>query len=524
MLNSKAVALVLFCFLTLEDAFDLQAASALDTIGVTLLRQVDATLTGSGISIAQPEGPADASTPIPFEVNPAAVGRSASVFNYISADGTANTFPNSAGAESGHADAVGANLYSPSTGVGPQIAPVDNYEATYFFNSIIGALVPPAISDPIVNQSFVFQDLTAADQATVEQDYDSYAANHNTLFVSGVGNGGAVMPPATSFNGIGVSAYGGSSSVGPTSDGRSKPDVTAPAGATSFATPYVSGSAAVLLQAAIRGDGGTGTSSRDVRTLKALLINGAVKPAGWINGPTVPLDARYGAGVVNLFNSWEQLRGGQHAFVEATSNNPGSPHPPGSNPNNEPTLIGWDYNSISNPGVVLTKEQVNHYYFNLSGTAATRYTLSSTLVWNRQAGQTAINDLNLFLYNASNNNLVAACTSSVDNVEHLFVTGLAPARYDLQVEKNPTGRVSQSENYALAFDFFNLALNVARTNQTIAISWPLVPAGFTLQSAPSLTPPVSWSPVAATVAISSNQNAVVLPAIGGSQFFRLQGP
>ena len=52
------------------------------------------------------------------------------------------------------------------------------------------------------------------------------------------------------------------------------------------------------------------------------------------NAPT-PLDARYGAGVLNVFNSWNQLKGGKRAFIESTSVLSGTPHPPGANAGNE---------------------------------------------------------------------------------------------------------------------------------------------------------------------------------------------
>jgi hypothetical protein len=512
--------LIAFCALA-----NARAATTLDTIGVTLLRQVDSSLMGNGVNLVHPEGSSTAS-PLDFEVNPEAVGQPVSLFTYISSNGTANVFPNSEGSESSHADSVGLNLYGPSSGVAPQVVHVDNYDALYFVNNVIFALLPPAISGLVVNQSFVFDGLAQSDQMTANQDYDDYAAGHGTLFVSGIGNGGAVLPPATCFNGIGVGAYGGASSTGPNFDGRSKPDITAPAIATSFSTPYVTGSAVLLLQGATRGDGGANTTAAaDLRTLKALLLNGAVKPAGWTNGSTTPLDARYGAGLVNVFNSWQLLRDGQHAFIEATSNTMGAPHPPGTNPNNEPTLAGWDFNSISNPRSVLTyKEEVNHYYFNLSAASSTRYTLQSTLVWNRQSKQTSINDLNLFLYNMANGSLVAASTSAVDNVEHIFASGLAPGRYDLQVQKNPTGQVSQNESYAVAFEFFTLQLNVLKTNGNVAISYPLVPAGFTLQSTTSFVLPTSWSPVSTPASIANNQNLVLLPDTGSALFFRLQGP
>ncbi|HEY3166970.1 MAG TPA: hypothetical protein VGK57_07060, partial [Candidatus Binatia bacterium] len=80
---------------------------------------------------------------------------------------------------------------------------------------------------------------------------------------------------------------------------------------------------------------------------------------------------------------------------------------------------------------------------------------TATLVWNRQQNQTAINDLDLFLYRVPDNALVASSVSAVDNVEHLCVTNLAPGHYNLQVFKSGgiVKRVSNDEPYALAFDF-----------------------------------------------------------------------
>jgi len=83
------------------------------------------------------------------------------------------------------------------------------------------------------------------------------------------------------------------------------------------------------MQAALRGDGGSNTNAAfDMRTIKALLLNGAVKPLGWTNSNSSPLDARYGAGVVNVFNAYEQLAGGKHGFIASTTVGTGGAHPP----------------------------------------------------------------------------------------------------------------------------------------------------------------------------------------------------
>jgi hypothetical protein len=495
-------------------------AGDLDTIGVTTLRQVDPALRGTGVRVAQPEG---TSAVDDFEVNPAATGQPSSLFSYYSSSGTTNGFPNAVGTESGHANAVGGNFYGLTTGAAPNVSHVDNYEALFFINNFIS----PGNSIParVINQSFAF---ATNNQATVDPIYDDYAASRNKIFVSVVGNGGPVLPPGTCYNGIAAGAYA-FSSAGPTLDGRCKPDVTAPDAAqapnsaNSYSAPYVAGSAAILVQAAVRSDGGADTNAAsDLRTVKALLINGAVKPADWTNSTTRPLDARYGAGLVNVFNSWQQLRGGEHSFIESTLVGADNPHPPGANASNEPVLRGWDNNTISTSNT--SQDRVNHYYFNLTGTNS--YTLTASLVWNKQQNKTAINDLNLFVYRMSNSNLVASSVSTLDNVEHIYIPQLTPGRYDLQVLKRGTGKVSDSETYTLAFEMFYLRLSVTQTNGNLLLTWPVAPTAFNLQSTTSLAPPAAWSPVNATVTVDTNSslNVVTLPIGMANEYFRLQRP
>lgn len=505
-------------------------AGEFDTIGGTLLRQVAPTLLGTGVPVGQPEG-FNNGVDGAFEVNPSVVGQPTNLFTWISSNGVAGTFPNSVGSVSDHADSVAGNFYGNGSGVAPQVAHVDNYEADYFFNQFIANA--QSISARVVNQSFIFANadtshLPTNQEQQIDSDYDDFAVQYGVLFVSGAGNSGSVYPAATCYNGIGVGVYPGSTSFGPTPDGRSKPDLVSPgSGATSFSTPYVSGSAAVLIQGALRGDGGADTNSaNDNRTIKALLLNGAVKPSDWTHTTTTPLDPHYGAGVLNVFNSWNQLRGGKHAFIEATTVGNGSAHPPGANAANESALSGWDLNSLSNPTPL--QDQINHYYFNLPGSNS--FTLTATITWLRPhstlLGPSSINDLNLFLYNTANGQLVLSSTSAVDNVEHIYTTALPPGRYDLQVLKNAQSQVSAGETYALAFEFFNLPLSIVESNANVVISWPLAPTGFELQATTNISPPVVWTTVTAPVTVdtNSNRNVVVVPETGENQFFRLQRP
>ncbi len=303
----------------------------LDQIGVTMLRATTTNINGAGIRVAQPE--ASVSTNLPaWEINPANVGQPAGLFTYISEDGSTNVYPNSLGSNSWHADSVGQLLFGIPGGVATNVAHVDNLDADYFASNYIFSSFA-TLDDIVVNQSFTFGNvstniptptnyLSVSDQQQIDSSYDDNAAEHGTLFLSAVNNGGSVSPPGTAYNCIGVAAYGRIySSVGPTLDnGRCKPDITAPNYATSCSTPQVSGAAALLMQAALRGDGGGDTNAAfDLRTIKALLLNGAVKPPDWTNSNSSPLDARYGAGVLNVFNSYEQLAGGKQGVSDQTS-------------------------------------------------------------------------------------------------------------------------------------------------------------------------------------------------------------
>ena len=443
-------------------------AFAIDSeiIGLTALRRERPTITGAGIPVAQPEGQESANG---WEVIPYMNG--SVFFVWTSALGTATNYPNSVGVGSGHASGVATEFYDASIGMAPGVPRVDSYDADYYFmNIVVNKIATPA---RVINQSFVF---SSEPSTAIDPIYDAYAATYNVLFVSGNSNvPDPVYAPGTAYNGISVGIISTSyfSSVGPTSDGRAKPDIVAPHSCcASFSTPDVSGAAALLLQAGAANDGGANTASlaTNASTVKALLLNGAVKTTNWTNGVTRPLDARYGAGVLNIYNSDLQLRGGRRAAIATNNVGAGTAHPPTGGTNNVASLRGWDYSSIQS---TVVNDRVAHYYFNLP-TNGGAFSATATLVWKKNAGPLA--NLDMFLYNAANSNLVTCSTSSVDNVEHLFVPKLPAGRYDLQVLKH--GGVSQSgtESYALAFDFSPVKLSLAKSGTNVVVAWPASPA------------------------------------------------
>jgi hypothetical protein len=510
-------------------------AQFLDQIGVTALRAVTTNLDGRGIPVAQPEA---SLTPDyrTWQVNPAAVGQPTNLFTYVYSNMTATTFPNSLGLESGHADGVANQFYGIPNGVATNVAHVNNYEANDFVDNYVFSSPTRGISAAIVNQSFSFSQQTVPDQQQIDSMYDNYSDTYKILFVSPANNYGVYNPPSnynttnvaapgTAYNCICVGAYQNGvsyNSLGPTLDnGRCKPDITALSDVTSFSTPQVAGAATVMMQAGLRGDGGSGNTTNaasDMRTVKVLLMNGAVKPTDWTNSCSSPLDARYGAGVLNLLNSYEQLAGGKHSPVVSNSVSLNAAHPPTGASGSISTLSGWDFNTNTSS---ITKDRVSHYYFNVTNGPG-NFIVTATLVWNRQSAQTNINNLDLFLYDCANSNLVMCSTSLVDNVQHIYTNNLAQGRYDLQVWKaGGTSTVSASEIYALAWEFVPIPV-LSISGDAAILTWPVYPSGYHVESATSLAAP-AWSTNNLPIpAITNGMNNIQIDATNGAQFFHLR--
>ena len=429
----------------------LHPPNVLDMIGVTQLRHLDSELNGTGVRVAHPEsavaGPAGQ-----YQVNPSVVGQPESLFTWIGDTGqTANEFPNNVGTQGEHANLTGRTFYGRTNleGVAYGVSHVDNFHATRFLDFHIDR--GNSIAAKVVTQSFHTQYSNCPEcNVTTNQRYDDFVAAWGTLIASAVGNGKQFeMLHGVAYNEIGVGAFSVTgvapiySGIGPALDGRSKPDITAPALSTSYSTPLFAGATAVLAQAA---NSTLDTGDNDPRTLKALLLNGAIKPLftpnpayAWIRpSEAQPLDRRHGAGIVNVFNSYKQLQAGRRTPDSGVG-----------------AQSGWDLRAITHENPVRT------YSFTLTGTGL--YNGTATLVWHRREGETSINDLNLSLM--KDGAPIAASVSQVDNVEHLFVQRLEPGTYDLKVERLDNV-VEDPEDYAIAFNFTPVQLIRAVSRKT----------------------------------------------------------
>ena len=108
--------------------------------------------------------------------------------------------------------------------------------------------------------------------------------NDNLVAVVAVNNGAGTAIPAllaSSYNSIAVGVSNGQSSTGPVpissgvdGPGRSKPDIVAPQGATSYATPEVSAAAAMLVQVARSNSASYSLANNNPAVIKAILMAG----------------------------------------------------------------------------------------------------------------------------------------------------------------------------------------------------------------------------------------------------------
>src|SRR5262245_48825006 len=246
-----------------------------EQIGYTSLlnRLGNGTPTGNGIVVTQVEALESANSYLP---NPP------SFPNQSIIDRTVGGLP------SGHATTVGRFYYGDQS-IALGIPQVNAYRvnnpglsgdwlgAGYLRT---GTSLPPLV-DParVQNHSYVGMS-EPNDPGAIEivRRLDFAITRDNVVVVVGVNNGQGNVPflQASGYNSIAVGLSSGNSSFGTTiaeGAGRSKPDLVVPLDLTSFATPVVSASAALLLEtASMKPEPGEATAAGRVETIKAALL------------------------------------------------------------------------------------------------------------------------------------------------------------------------------------------------------------------------------------------------------------
>ena len=320
---------------------------------------------------------------------------------------------------SAHANTVAKNLTGVTTSILPGLADLQVASVgTYRSKSIhMGTFATPEIATwDVENHSLISNVTTYNLNAIWLLDYR--IARDNVTVVIALENGTNAMQPlwGNNYNTIAVGSATGQHSRGGTNldgSGRQKPDLVGTATYTSYATPVVASAAGLLIAETKRTP--SLAVAKDPRTVKALLMAGATKEEfpSWSHTTTQPLDPIYGAGQVNIYNSYVALVSGRIA-AGATMD----------------TTAGWDLGTSAKTGT--------SYYFSVPSGQTLK--LSTALCWHRELTTTnfwvfnsSLNNLNLRLRNVSTGSIVAESASTIDNVEHLYLTAIPAGNYALEV-------------------------------------------------------------------------------------------
>jgi len=348
-----------------------------------------------------------------------------------------NTF----GGYSSHAYEVGCYLAGSATSITPGLTGWSCYEATNYCaqqSLMSGRSGPPMVSTwDIENHSWGGNDMING--KTNLQRMDFRIERDNVVAVVGIDNGCSTpmsMMFANAYNVISVgSSTGDHPHTGSTMEvtGRVKPELVGTATWTSYATPIVSSCATLLVAETKRTP--ALAAARSALVIKALLMAGATKEEfpGWQHTKSQPLDTVYGAGEVNIYNSYKVLVGGRQQPLAGTTL----------------SLNGWDENTSS-----VSPKRL--YYFTVP--SGKKLALSAVLAWYRhvqpdiywQAPVSVVNNLDLVLWKADGSfNLqskVNESISTIDNVEHIYEINLTAGAYALEVVA-PIG----GEKYGIAW-------------------------------------------------------------------------
>lgn len=422
------------------------------------------TPTGIGVRVAQVEAPANdtsgGAAPI-FMPNPSEAEFSGKTVTAVNG--------NPSGSFSSHATGVGRLFYGNTSSIAPGVTQIAAYDANRWFNGLSNPSGTVTIaSTRITNHSWVGTGDTSAETGQILRMVDRQVHRNESIQVVGLANGNANSPLlGGTYNAISVGRTDGGhqrNTVAVAGDSlygavRTAPHLVAPESTTSNATPVVSSVAALLVQtghnagptlsrgsATVSGAGTVYNAERS-ETIKAILMAGADRETSNF-GTTAEitdyrsaghetangLDDRYGAGQVNILNSYHILAGGEQSSMQQGGGDIGR--------------FGFDYSEAF--GGLNGSPRTASYFFS----AGSDLTLFSSLAWNvgvsnDSALTTSFHRLTLSLFDVTANRLLGESSSTLDNTQNLYMKLFAGHRYELRVTAGETGDFSQ--DYALAW-------------------------------------------------------------------------
>ncbi|MGJ8640335.1 MAG: hypothetical protein ACSHYA_13180 [Opitutaceae bacterium] len=358
--------------------------------------------TGSGVGVTQVESPqsgSDANDYLPDQGDDEFSGKT---ITDQTGGGTTSKI---------HGTKVGKNLYGTSTSMAPSIDSIDVYKSSDWLDNEGWETGTPATeNNPLQNHSWI--SFSTSNSTTTRMDYA--VVRDGFLPMAGIYNsdyGDQGIPkdiPETygsMYNGITVGVSDGTHRTGLTSsaDGpdRTKPEIVAPNDFTSYATPYVTAAAAMLIESA-----GTNTTAKQQLVLKATLLAAADKSPfpDWDQTTARPIDDIYGAGQLDVYENYFIQQAGQQAAGSSIDER------------------GWNTDSLSANG--------SHNYTITVPAGFTLRNLSALATWNRTITRRGIGlfvsfragtlpNISLSL-NQQPSGISQTSDSSVDNIEHIW--------------------------------------------------------------------------------------------------------
>jgi len=358
---------------------------------------------GTGVSVTQVETPVSGALATDFMPN----------FGDAEFAGKTITDKSGGGISSSHATNVGRNLYGLTSSIAPGISTVDVYQSSDWLNNQ-GWRTGVPITEPNPLQSHSWVGFSSNNNATARMDFA--VERDNFLPIAGLYNSdfgdqniSSDIPEiyGSMYNGITVGVSDGTHRTGVTSasdgPGRIKPEIVAPNAFTSFATPYVTAAAAMLIESSAVYNADTYPQ----QVLKAILLAGANKSpfADWDQTILRPLDDIYGAGQLDVYESYFIQKAGQQTAGSTIDTR------------------GWNLGNLSS-------SNSEAYTIHIPSGFTLRM-LSVLVTWNRQVTKrefylftrftpAALADISLELTDNSNSSTVQNSDSAVDNIEHIW--------------------------------------------------------------------------------------------------------
>lgn len=433
------------------------------------------------------------------------------------------------GVESGHASDVALHLYGTNTNasyfrvsMSPGVQMVDCYNANTWDDEFLAPLpdrpAPATEVRAVQNHAWIFE--ADASNATTVRDHlrrQDYSINQdNYVCCAGLNNGSASPIPdlfAAGYNVISVGLTNGDHSRGlTTSDmdgpGRRKPEIVAPLEATSFSTAYLSSAAALLREKAnLIGT----TNARRTKTLKAVLLAGATKDEfpGWAKSAAHPIDSIYGAGELNIYNSYHILNGGEQP-----------PNDPGGRPHR-----AWDNLSLSGTSTADYRLTIpaGTYGVELSAFVVWHRTLTDgpAAGFNLTPNELVNYDLTLFLDPVSGGApaTIDSSASTLYNIEHVWKKNLPAGNYRLRVNRGTgtTGTHDFSIAWRLSTAPHQPTPLIGEAGGNFNFTFPNLLPGqpYQFQSSANM---VTWTDIESFTATAATETRV-LPKPGDARLF-----